>query len=127
MSPNPQNEASPRTIEQVYRPVTRRTFLKGAAASLVGVAGLMAALRPLLELEGGAISLDELLQKHYRELKPEHLKRILETLPKSIPFELAPASPEPARPPSGGASPRPLRRRCYTGSAVVVLTSSITA
>ncbi|MCW5554386.1 MAG: 4Fe-4S dicluster domain-containing protein [Verrucomicrobiae bacterium] len=80
MTPEPQNEVSPRTIEQVYRPMTRRTFLKGAAASMVGVAGLMAALKPLLELERGAISLDELLQKHYRQLTPEDLRRIMDNL-----------------------------------------------
>lgn len=80
MNEDPQNEVSPKTIEQVYKPLTRRTFLKGAAASMVGVAGLMAALKPLLELESGAISLDDLLQKHYRELEPDELKRILEAL-----------------------------------------------
>ena len=80
MSSDPQNEVSPRTIEQVYQPMTRRTFLKGAAASLVGVAGLMLALKPLLELESGAISLGDLLQKHYRELGPEDLQRIIADL-----------------------------------------------
>jgi len=77
MNPEPQNTVSPQTIEQVYRPLTRRTFLKGAAASMVGVAGLMAALKPLLELERGEISLDDLLQRHYRELKPADLQRIM--------------------------------------------------
>jgi molybdopterin-containing oxidoreductase family iron-sulfur binding subunit len=80
MSHHSPNEVSPKTIEQVYKPVTRRTFLKGAAASMVGVAGLMVALKPLLELESGAVSLDDLLQKHYRELKPEELQRIMEML-----------------------------------------------
>ncbi len=80
MSQDAQNEVSPKTIEQVYRPMTRRTFLKGAAASMVGVAGLMAALKPLLELESGAITLDELLQKHYRQLTPEDLRRIMDNL-----------------------------------------------
>jgi len=80
MNADPQNEVSLKTIEQVYRPMTRRTFLKGAAASMVGVAGLMAALKPLLELESGAITLDDLLQKHYRELKPDELKSIMESL-----------------------------------------------
>ncbi|HNQ72062.1 MAG TPA: 4Fe-4S dicluster domain-containing protein [Verrucomicrobiota bacterium] len=80
MNNDPQNVASPKTIEQVYRPITRRTFLKGAAASMVGVAGLMAALKPLLELESGSVTLDELLQRHYRELKPEDLQRILASL-----------------------------------------------
>jgi molybdopterin-containing oxidoreductase family iron-sulfur binding subunit len=80
MNSDPQNEVSPKTIEQVYQPMTRRTFLKGAAASMVGVAGLLAALKPLLELESGAISLEDLLQKHYRELSPEELNRIMESL-----------------------------------------------
>ena len=80
MHDDPQNDVSPKTIEEVYRPLSRRTFLKGAAASLVGMAGLMAALKPLLELERGAVTLDDLLQRHYRELKPEDLKRIMEHL-----------------------------------------------
>jgi Fe-S-cluster-containing dehydrogenase component len=80
MNEDAQNQVSPKTIEEVYKPLTRRTFLKGAAASMVGVAGLMAALRPLLELESGAISLDDLLQKHYRELSPEDLNRIMGAL-----------------------------------------------
>ncbi len=80
MSHEPTNEVSPRTIEQVYQPVTRRTFLKGAAASMVGVAGLMAALKPLLALDRGGVTLDELLQKHYRELTPPELQRILRRL-----------------------------------------------
>lgn len=80
MSHEPLNQVSPRTIEQVYRPLNRRTFLKGAAASMVGVAGLMAALKPLLELESGAVTLDDLLQRHYRELGPEELRRILDAL-----------------------------------------------
>ena len=80
MSHEPRNEVSPKTIEQVYRPVTRRTFLKGAAASMVGVAGLMAALKPLLALEQGEATLDDLLQKHYRELTPQEMQRILQRL-----------------------------------------------
>jgi molybdopterin-containing oxidoreductase family iron-sulfur binding subunit len=80
MNDDTQNAVSPRTIEQVYQPITRRTFLRGAAASMVGVAGLMAALKPLLELERGEITLDDLLQRHYRELKPEDLRRIMDGL-----------------------------------------------
>ena len=80
MSHDPQNEVSPKTIEQVYRPMNRRTFLKGAAASMVGMAGLMAALKPLLELESGAVSIEDLLQRHYRELTPDDMKVILANL-----------------------------------------------
>jgi molybdopterin-containing oxidoreductase family iron-sulfur binding subunit len=78
-SPN-HDDVSPKTIEQVYQPITRRTFLKGTAAAMAGMAGLVAALKPLLALERGEISLEGLLQKHYRELKPDELGRILRGL-----------------------------------------------
>ncbi len=74
------NEVSPRTIEQVYRPVTRRTFLKGSAAAMAGLAGVALALKPLLALERGELTLDDLLQKHYRELQPDELRKILQAL-----------------------------------------------
>src|SRR5512136_2491167 len=80
MNHDPQNEVSPQTLERVYQPVTRRTFLKGTAAAMAGMAGLVAALKPLLALERGEITLDDLLQKHYRELKPAELQRILKAL-----------------------------------------------
>jgi molybdopterin-containing oxidoreductase family iron-sulfur binding subunit len=80
MHPDPRNEVSPKTIEQVYQPMNRRTFLKGSAAAMVGITGLMAALKPLLELERGEITIQDLLQKHYRELKPEDLQRIMAEL-----------------------------------------------
>jgi Fe-S-cluster-containing dehydrogenase component len=80
MSQEPENEVSPRAIEQVYQPLTRRSFLRGAATSMAGLAGVAVALRPLLELEGGTLTLMDLLQRHYRELKPEELKRIMAAL-----------------------------------------------
>jgi len=80
MNHDTEDEVGPKTIEQVYRPVTRRTFLHGTAAATAAVAGLAAALQPLLELESGELTLADLLQKHYRELTPEELKRVMETL-----------------------------------------------
>lgn len=59
---------------------SRRTFLKAAGAGVVGMAGLVAALKPLLELESGQITLDSLLQKHYRQLNKEDLDRIMSHL-----------------------------------------------
>ncbi|MCU0789173.1 MAG: 4Fe-4S dicluster domain-containing protein [Verrucomicrobia bacterium] len=82
MSDAPKNIVSPQTIEQVYKPMNRRTFLKGTAGAMVGMAGLVAALKPLLALEKGEISLDDLLQKHYRQLSPEDLQRIMTMLEK---------------------------------------------
>lgn len=62
------------------RKVTRRTFLKGTGATMAGIAGLVTALKPLLSLERGEISLSDLLQKHYQELGPDDMSRILKTL-----------------------------------------------
>ena len=80
MNPDLQNQVSPQTLERVYQPLTRRTFLKGTAAAMAGVAGLVAALKPLLALERGELTLHDLLQKHYRELKPDDMQRILKAL-----------------------------------------------
>lgn len=80
MNDNSPNQASPKTIGQVYQPLTRRGFMKGAAAAAAGMASLAMALKPLLGLERGELTVDQMLQKHYRELKPEELKSILEAL-----------------------------------------------
>ena len=69
-----------RPVEEVIQPMNRRTFLKGSAASLVGMAGVVAALKPLLELEAGELSMSELLQKHYKKLEPEDISRIMRRL-----------------------------------------------
>lgn len=47
---------------------------------MAGIAGLVTALKPLLSLERGDITLSDLLQKHYLELEPEDLDRILKKL-----------------------------------------------
>lgn len=80
MNENPPNPHPPSTVDEVYRPVTRRTFLKGAAATMAGMAGVGVALEPLLGLERGDITLDDLLQKHYRKLGPADIDRILREL-----------------------------------------------
>ncbi len=70
----------PRTIGEGVKGISRRTFLKGSTASLVGMSGLVAALQPLLKLERGEITLSDLLQKHYKELSPNQMDRIVERL-----------------------------------------------
>jgi hypothetical protein len=52
-----QSGREPRPVERVLKPMTRRKFQKGSAASLAGMAGVVAALKPLLELEAGEISM----------------------------------------------------------------------
>tara|TARA_B110000037_G_scaffold175631_1_gene200279 strand:- start:249 stop:1220 length:972 start_codon:yes stop_codon:yes gene_type:complete len=74
---NSQKNNKPKTIEESIKPVSRRTFLKGTAASLVGMSGLVAALQPLLKLEKGEITLSDLLQKHYSEVTPQQMKKII--------------------------------------------------
>ena len=44
---------------------------------MTGLAGIAAALQPLLQLETGELTLEGLLQKHYSRLTPEELTRIL--------------------------------------------------
>ena len=69
-----------RTIQEAIRTMDRRSFLKSAAVGAAGFAGFAAALSPLLDLEKGDLSLDDFLQKHYRELNSEELDRILRDL-----------------------------------------------
>jgi len=74
MSQRPSQSA---TLETAARPVTRRTFLKGSAAGVLGMASIAAALTPLLELERGNLTMEEFLQKHYKELTPEEMTAII--------------------------------------------------
>ena len=82
MSADPQNQPPARPVEDVIKPMTRRTFLKGSAASVLGMSGVVAALQPLLALEKGEVSLDDLLQKHYKRLDPGELDLIMKNLEK---------------------------------------------
>jgi molybdopterin-containing oxidoreductase family iron-sulfur binding subunit len=53
---------------------TRRSFLRGATGAVGGMAALAAALSPLRALPDDAVpSLDEFLQKHYKEMTPGEL------------------------------------------------------
>jgi Fe-S-cluster-containing dehydrogenase component len=53
---------------------TRRSFLRGATGAVGGMAALAAALSPLRALPDDAFpSLDEFLQKHYKEMTPGEL------------------------------------------------------
>jgi Fe-S-cluster-containing dehydrogenase component len=68
--PNKQQEGS--------EGISRRTMLKGAGATL-GLAAFAQALAPLTEWAPN-ISLDEFLQKHYKELSKAEMSKIIERL-----------------------------------------------
>ena len=70
----------PKTIEEAVQPLSRRTFLKGAGMAMAGMAGLVAALKPLMQLESGQITLADLLKTHYSELTPEKYVAVVKEL-----------------------------------------------
>ncbi len=58
-------------------PVTRRGFLSKAVVTLAGAAGVGGAVMPLRHLDPADVpSLDQLLQKHYKELTPEDKQQV---------------------------------------------------
>jgi len=57
--------------------VSRRGFLTTGLAALAGVSGVAAAMSPLRDLPSGDIpTLDEFLQKHYKEMTPEDKEQV---------------------------------------------------
>ena len=57
---------------------SRRSFLRNGVAMVGGMTAFVAALRPLAELEEGALpSMDEFLQKHYKEMSELELQAAL--------------------------------------------------
>src|SRR2546428_13751734 len=62
--------------------VSRRSFLRATAALASGIAAV-AALAPLRELEDFP-SVEEFLQKHYKELKPQEMKQVLERIERDV-------------------------------------------
>ena len=61
----------------------RRDFLKRTSAAVAGLGALAAALSPLRHLDSPG-SLDEFLQRHYKELTPEDMKLVLERISKQV-------------------------------------------
>jgi Fe-S-cluster-containing dehydrogenase component len=60
--------------------LTRRSFLRRGSAAVAGVAAVAASLKPLLDADldpGDFASIEKFLQKHYKELSPEQMERVL--------------------------------------------------
>jgi len=61
--------------------MTRRSFLLRGSGAVGGLAALAASLAPLRELEkGDNFSLQQFLQKHYKEMSPEEMEKALERI-----------------------------------------------
>jgi len=61
--------------------LNRRSFLRTGAAAVGGVAALAAALSPLRELKSDDLpTLDEFLQKHYKEMNAQEMEKALERI-----------------------------------------------
>ncbi len=58
--------------------LTRRSFLRGGLGAAGGLAALAASLSPLRELDQSDLTVEKFLQKHYKEMTPEELDRVLE-------------------------------------------------
>ena len=59
--------------------MNRRNFLRTSALTVSGIAAMAAALEPLRDLDNYT-SLDKFLQKHYRVMTPDEMKKALERI-----------------------------------------------
>ena len=59
--------------------ITRRNFLRASAGLAASVAGVAAALSPLRDLDGFP-SVEEFLQKHYKELSKDEMDDVLQRI-----------------------------------------------
>lgn len=64
--------------------VTRRGFLRGGLGVAGGLAAFAAALSPLRELDTDDLTLERFLQKHYKEMTPEEMRKVLERIRKEV-------------------------------------------
>jgi molybdopterin-containing oxidoreductase family iron-sulfur binding subunit len=70
-----------RTCDSLPDDLGRRSFLRTAMAGIGGMAALAAALSPLRELDPENVSsLEQLLQKHYKEMTPSEMETALDRI-----------------------------------------------
>ncbi len=82
----PENRAdSDQAAAQPAVTVTRRRFLSGGLAAVSGISALAAAASPLRHLNSADIpSLDEFLQRHYKEMTAEDKEQVFERIEETV-------------------------------------------
>ena len=63
--------------------VTRRSFLRTSAVLATGLVAVAASLKPLFEMEDFA-SAEQFMQKYYKEMTPEEMKKVLERITNEV-------------------------------------------
>jgi len=63
--------------------MSRRSFLRNSAVFATGLAAVAAGLTPLLDIENFP-SLQEFMQKYYKEMTPEEMKKVLERIEREV-------------------------------------------
>ena len=77
--------ASSQSFSSARRGMTRRSFLRRAAGATGGLAAVAGALSPLLDIDDmKSFSLEKFLQKHYKEMSPDDMKRALDRIANDV-------------------------------------------
>ncbi len=64
--------------------INRRSFLRGAVGAAGGVAAVAAALSPLKDLDTSEFTVEQFLQKHYKEMTKADMATVLERIAKQV-------------------------------------------
>ncbi len=73
------NDAKKTPLPVLNNNMTRRTAIKAGCATL-GALAFAKAVSPIVEWASANISMEEMLQKHYKELKPNELEKVIDRL-----------------------------------------------
>ena len=60
--------------------MNRRSFLRGSLGAAGGLVALAAALKPLKDLDTTDFTVEKFLQKHYKEMSPEEIDKVLDRI-----------------------------------------------
>ena len=76
-------DVKPSTAGPAPVETSRRSFLRTSAVLASGIAALAASLAPLRELTDYT-SVEKFLQKHYKELNPQEMQKVLDRIAREV-------------------------------------------